>query len=254
MFFDRFDKKKMKKDPGGDTLRPMKQTGNKSFSVLDDINTIYGPLTIRENDGSSITEYQLYGTGKYKGITIEIRPGTEKIIGGDPACCDEAYDIPNIPPRQCVLSADNDRLFVEDLGSPDGTFVNDEKIGPGKAELFHWDELRLGDADFIIQRKEYANVSSDSHCWKCRKAYTDENDRYCRSCGTPRDLSGSRQILLEINNISPIYGPPPVDVHYHCPSCGFQWTGSNWNMDTYCPNCGNVCENDLPENEFRRER
>src|SRR4051794_11063586 len=63
-------------------------------------------------------------------------------IGRDPQSALQAED-PAIAPQHCVLAVRDDKLFVRDLDTPAGTFVNDLRIS-GEVALRDGDRLRVG--------------------------------------------------------------------------------------------------------------
>lgn len=50
----------------------------------------------------------------------------------------------NVSRQHAQISLDGDKMYIEDLGSRNGTFVNDEKIGPGRRLLEKEDMIKLG--------------------------------------------------------------------------------------------------------------
>ncbi len=60
--------------------------------------------------------------------------------------------------RHCAIVHEDGRLLIEDLGSTNGTFVNDEKV-EGPRELSHGDRLGVGTMEFEVRLFE--NVPDD---------------------------------------------------------------------------------------------
>lgn len=89
------------------------------------------------------------------------------------------------------------------------------------------------------------------HCPKCQKRYSGKEDQYCRYCGTKRENIEADYFIVSPDDIEEVYGPMPAVVNYDCPSCGYHWEGSNWNMQTYCPKCGTRAKRDTDEGLFR---
>lgn len=72
-------------------------------------------------------------------------------------------------------------------------------------------------------------------CGNCHKRL-DENDKYCRICGTKVGEGAYEpyQDLMEC-----IYGPMPVDRKHTCKKCGYEWiTCLMLDREKYCPKCG----------------
>lgn len=63
--------------------------------------------------------------------------------------CDIAVVSPHVSPQHARLELEGNALFVEDLGSENGTVVNGKKV-QGRQALTHEDELRLHDVIFRI--------------------------------------------------------------------------------------------------------
>src|SRR5579872_1263703 len=64
--------------------------------------------------------------GPLEGKKIPI-PGTKFTIGRDPQCELQPGN-PSIAPRHCALEVRDEKVFLKDLGSTTGTFVNDQQI------------------------------------------------------------------------------------------------------------------------------
>ena len=76
----------------------------------------------------------------------------------------------------------------------------------------------------------------EDRCGNC-DAYLDEDDRYCKYCGTKR---GEGKFIPEDNIPVCVYGPP-VTKKYLCSKCGHAWIthGLVGGKDSkYCPRCG----------------
>ena len=69
----------------------------------------------------------------------------KQTVGRDPAC-DIVLARPSVSRRHAVLSVENGRTTVEDLGSTNGTFVNNEPVE--HRVLVNGDRIRFGDQAF----------------------------------------------------------------------------------------------------------
>jgi predicted component of type VI protein secretion system len=94
------------------------------------------------------------GTWQGKSILVTRVPF---VIGRHPAC--------NLRPtsalishRHCALLAREEKVYVRDLESTNGTFVNSEKIR-GERELHDNDSLRVGPVDFDVRIERTPGVS-----------------------------------------------------------------------------------------------
>ncbi len=86
-------------------------------------------------------------SGVHQGKVIAI-PGTQFLIGRDEGCHLRPAS-PAISKKHCLLAVRDGKAFAQDLGSTNGTFVNDEQI-QGERELADGDRLRVGPLDFTV--------------------------------------------------------------------------------------------------------
>jgi pSer/pThr/pTyr-binding forkhead associated (FHA) protein len=85
--------------------------------------------------------------GKAAGQTIAVTL-SQFLIGRDPQCqLRPASAI--ISKRHCALLTKNNKVFVRDFDSTNGTFVNDEQI-KGERELKQGDQLKVGPLTFRV--------------------------------------------------------------------------------------------------------
>jgi pSer/pThr/pTyr-binding forkhead associated (FHA) protein len=83
-------------------------------------------------------------------ITIRLAANSTKTMGRTPTA-DFVLDAPLLSRVHCRLTADaSDQIVVEDLGSTNGTYVNDAKTT--RSVLRDGDRLRLGRLEFTISR------------------------------------------------------------------------------------------------------
>ena len=86
--------------------------------------------------------------GKNPGQEIALR-GPEFLVGRAPECkLRPNSDL--VSRRHCLISIGKDRVVIRDLGSRNGTLVNDEKIA-GERELRSGDKLKVGPLEFEVQ-------------------------------------------------------------------------------------------------------
>jgi pSer/pThr/pTyr-binding forkhead associated (FHA) protein len=86
--------------------------------------------------------------GKHKGEVVPVRP-REFLIGRDPAC--HLRPVSSIiSDRHCAVLTRGSQVFVRDLGSANGTFVNNAAV-KGEMELHHQDRLRVGFLTFGVR-------------------------------------------------------------------------------------------------------
>ncbi|MCZ2340297.1 MAG: FHA domain-containing protein [Bacteroidales bacterium] len=87
-------------------------------------------------------------SGVHQGKTIAI-PGPQFFIGRDPSCHLRPAS-PAISKKHSVIFVREGKLYIRDLGSTNGTFVNEELI-TGDREITHGDQIKVGPLDFAIQ-------------------------------------------------------------------------------------------------------
>jgi predicted component of type VI protein secretion system len=75
--------------------------------------------------------------------------GPQFLIGRDPQC-QLRPNSPAISKRHCALFVGKEKVVVRDLGSTNGTFVNDERI-EGDVALKNGDNLKIGPLEFEVQ-------------------------------------------------------------------------------------------------------
>ncbi|OWK38727.1 FHA domain-containing protein [Fimbriiglobus ruber] len=85
--------------------------------------------------------------GVHKGKAIDV-PGAQFVIGRDEGCHLRPAS-PLISNKHCVVFVRDGKAFAKDMGSTNGTFVNDERI-EGECEIKQGDRLRLGPLEFTI--------------------------------------------------------------------------------------------------------
>jgi predicted component of type VI protein secretion system len=86
--------------------------------------------------------------GANQGKVINV-PGTQFIIGRDEGCHLRPAS-PAISKRHCAVFIRNGEVFVRDLGSTNGTLVNDEAV-VGDRAVKDGDRLKVGPLDFTLQ-------------------------------------------------------------------------------------------------------
>jgi pSer/pThr/pTyr-binding forkhead associated (FHA) protein len=68
--------------------------------------------------------------------------GRDLIIGRDPGC-DHVIDLPFVSGRHARLASSGGKILIEDLGSSNGTFVNDQRVDR-QVVVVPGDQIRLG--------------------------------------------------------------------------------------------------------------
>lgn len=70
--------------------------------------------------------------------------GAKKFVIGRDKIADIQLDDANVSRQHSQLTFEDDKIYIEDLGSRNGTFLNDEIIGSSKIELAKEDMIKLG--------------------------------------------------------------------------------------------------------------
>ncbi|MEM1190509.1 MAG: FHA domain-containing protein [Pseudomonadota bacterium] len=113
------------------------------------------------NDRRQASSGMVFGKGKEKPcydwiVSVETGPlaglsfgvGASLVLGRS-LDCDLAVVTPQVSRQHAKLMIDNGQLFVEDLGSSNGTIINGQKVS-GRVALNHDDEMRLHDIVFRV--------------------------------------------------------------------------------------------------------
>ena len=87
-------------------------------------------------------------SGVHQGKVISV-PGQQLIIGRDEGCHLRPAS-PAISKKHCAVFIRAGKVFVRDLGSTNGTFLNDEQV-VGDREVLDGDRLKAGPLDFTVQ-------------------------------------------------------------------------------------------------------
>ena len=95
-------------------------------------------------------------TGPLSGLSFGV---AEPVVLGRALDCDIAVVSPHVSRQHARLAIENDQLFVEDLGSSNGTMVNGKPVHTRQA-LYHEDELRLHEVVFRVT-ESFSRSASD---------------------------------------------------------------------------------------------
>jgi pSer/pThr/pTyr-binding forkhead associated (FHA) protein len=94
--------------------------------------------------------------GPNRGKILEIKL-PQFVVGRDPQCHLRPVS-PMISKRHCAVLQRDDKAFVRDFGSTNGTFVNDEPV-KGEVELHDGDRLKMGPLLFDVKLEVAAPVN-----------------------------------------------------------------------------------------------
>ena len=124
-------------------------------------NRVQGPTPLQPGDTVFLGSYKVsadrllaqftkdhataIGDGNFQQVTLT---GDSMVIGRDPAC-DQPLDYPMISWRHARITRRPDGIFVEDLGSKNGTFVNGRRIS-GATRVEPGKQIALGSFRFEV--------------------------------------------------------------------------------------------------------
>ena len=86
--------------------------------------------------------------GHNQGKVLEIKP-SQFVVGRDPQCHLRPSSL-KISKRHCAVLQRDNKVFIRDLESINGTFVNDEQV-KGELELHDGDHLKMGPLLFEVK-------------------------------------------------------------------------------------------------------
>ena len=87
-------------------------------------------------------------SGKQEGKLLEIKL-PQFLIGRDPQCNLRPAS-PMISKRHCAVIVRDNKAFIRDFGSTNGTYLNDQRV-EGEAELKNDDQLKIGPIHFAVR-------------------------------------------------------------------------------------------------------
>jgi len=96
--------------------------------------------------------------GSRHGVVVHIRKTTTTV--GRHHSSDVVIDDPSVSRRHAEITYSGDRYFVSDLGSKNGTFVNQDNIGNSQHSLVDGDEITFGPGEIALtfQNSNLADV------------------------------------------------------------------------------------------------
>jgi pSer/pThr/pTyr-binding forkhead associated (FHA) protein len=97
--------------------------------------------------------------GDLEGHVVPV-PHLPFFIGRDPTCHLLLTD-PYVSKRHCVVVERDDKLFIQDLKSMNGTFVNDIQVR-GEREISDGDRVRLGQVLITVHLGTRSGLASKS--------------------------------------------------------------------------------------------
>ncbi len=119
----------------------------------------------KDGEGAEYDWILVAETGPLAGLSFAI---TKEVVLGRALECDLSVVSPHVSRRHAVLGLDNAQLYIADLGSSNGTVINDREITT-RQPLRNNDELRFHDIVFRVvevhSAKRSAQQTSDKTTW-----------------------------------------------------------------------------------------
>ena len=117
-------------------------------------------LAAKESDLASSAQhsYLTIHRGSRRGVVVHIRKTTTTV--GRHHSSDVVIDDPSVSRRHAEITYSGDGYFVSDLGSKNGTFVNQDNIGNSQHSLVDGDEITFGPGEIALtfQNSNLADV------------------------------------------------------------------------------------------------
>lgn len=95
--------------------------------------------------------------GREKGVTLALKANAENVVGRDPATVQLVISDVAASRRHFQIFERGGKWFVTDLGSRNGTFLNEEKV-EGDIELAAGDRVQVGETVFSFLEEEKAEA------------------------------------------------------------------------------------------------
>jgi type III secretion system YscD/HrpQ family protein len=136
------------KTPGKMILSEETISGPLEFGEVEDLSTV-------SLDTSSTARWLLKViSGPNAGAEFGLQPSSTYILGKDPNLCDVVFQDLSVSRQHARLSVDEEeKVFIEDLGSRNGVVVNGELISD-KIQLNSQDFVALGTTTFLVIDRE----------------------------------------------------------------------------------------------------
>jgi len=161
-------------------------------------------------------------TGARRGHSIELQPGPN-LVGREPGA-GHVLDDPTVSSRHCVIVVDGDAVRVRDLGSTNGTFVDEQPVQ--EAELASGQVLRLGAVELVLETAQ-SRISVPEREWTAP--------------GPPPPLPDGSSACQNHPDRRASHRCPQCDQHF-CPDCLHVLRRTGGRMLILCPVCSAPCE------------
>ncbi|HEY8357153.1 MAG TPA: GGDEF domain-containing protein [Ramlibacter sp.] len=164
------------------------------------IRDIRKALAATEEEAKQKPACLLVVGGEFNGSIFDLAPG-ENAVGRNPECA-ISLDVDGVSRRHCVVSVSQDEVAVTDLGSANGTYLNDRKI-EATTVLKRGDVIKIstsalkylpaGDPDRLTYDKLRAEATTDGLTQCVNKAHFHQllagAVKKCKVTGRPLTLA-----------------------------------------------------------------
>lgn len=103
--------------------------------------------------------------------------GQKKYILGRDKSADIQLDDANVSRQHSIITMEDEKIYIADMGSRNGTFLNDESIGPNKVELAKEDMIKMGSTILKylpagqLETLYHINITNAAHMDKLTSLY-----------------------------------------------------------------------------------
>jgi type III secretion system YscD/HrpQ family protein len=134
--------------------------------------------------------------GPNSGAEFGMEPGKEYVLGKDPESSDIAFNDMSVSRKHAKITIDSDRkIFIEDLGSKNKTYVNAEEIKE-KKEILPNDLITIGTSLFLIVDKESPAETIYSEVPPLEKAFTPRKEEKKEKLSKEKELFDWRRVVI----------------------------------------------------------
>jgi hypothetical protein len=162
---------------------------------------------------------------EYDDNSLSLSPG-DTIIGRG-VTCSLRFNDPAISRKHARIEVKEDKVFLEDLGTTNGTQLNNERIS-GTRILANGDQITIGRR--MMRIRILADVPSEDEFLEDTTA---DHDALIAEMAR-KGADAEHGALLVISDFSLRESAPPKVVHQNCPGCGAKLTLEA----SECPACG----------------
>lgn len=148
-------------------------------------------------------------TGKHRGRKL-VLSHAEIVLGRSPEC-HVRLAIGDVSKQHCALRATAEGLFARDLGSRNGTYVNDQPIDR-EVLLKPGDRLRIGAMELLVPQKQPARPRASGKSAPKSSAVSDDEIAHWLTDGhRAADPSADTTTIVSTDTALHTPGPPPAE-------------------------------------------